>query len=384
MPARPTPSNPSPRPTSPSPIFPTLSDIRETCRFVTAHAKHAQLNSENLRNFAKTITTPPAHWLTTNPHDLLTLPLPLLSTILLYFEVIDYSFWPDPITSQTSSPTQASEPTQISDSTSPQASNPQTPQKWTIKTPSGPLDGSVALLYLLIRHAKSHSLDFDKFSDADFYTFFHPSGALGEISLLSERIKTLRETSRLLRTKLNNNFYAAIQSLSSDEQLFHFLITTFPSFRDQRTYSPQDLQTAPDSSAATPDEGKPASRTIHFYKLAQLLTSDLLFVRRHLENIPVDTKNLPGCADYKIPQTLRALNLITYDAELSKLVDARRLIPENSPYEIEIRAATVSAIAFLHNELPAFSPIQINDYLFLASRSLKKKQPYHLTRSVNY
>lgn len=373
--------------------FPTLSDIRETCAFVTAHARHVRLNRPALTDFAKTITSPPPHWLITNPHDLLSLPLPLLATVLLYFETIDYSFWPDPA--------------------SPKCDP--TIQKWTIPTPHGPLDGSAALLYLLVSKAKASisktfisdadastpkakasatsqlssqsayvadPFNFAHFSDADFDHFFHPAGTLGRIPLLADRAATLRETSHTLRTRLNNNFYAAIKNLTSDEQLFHFLITTFPSFRDQRTYAPS-VSKAIQKTAHTPPTLKNTS-TIHFYKLAQLLTSDLLFVRRHLEHISVDTSNLPGCADYKIPQTLRALDLISYDKDLAKLVNSQQLLPENSPFEVEIRAATVSAIDFLHRLRPEFSPIQINDYLFLASRNLKKKQPYHLTRTTNY
>lgn len=329
--------------------LPTLSDIRDTCLFVAQHSQHVYLNYDNLTTFAETITAPPEHWLITNPHNLLSLPLPLLVTILLYFEVIDYSFWPDPAQQKPQAPI-----------TTPEFA----PQKWTIQTPTGPLDGSVALLYLLITNFQQNpSLDFATFSNADFYNFFHSISTLGEIPLLAERSATLRETSHILDAKLNNNFYSSIKNFTSDEQLFHFLITTFPSLRDQRTYT---------------------SHTIHFYKLAQLLTSDLLFVRSYLEHISVDTQNLPGCADYKIPQTLRTLNLISYDQELSAFVDTQQLLPENSPYEVEIRATTVAAINFLHQKLPQFSPIQINDYLFLAPRNLPKKQPYHLTRTTNY
>lgn len=351
--------------------MPCLTNILTTCNFVTAHARHVHLNRKNLAAFAGTLTSPPEHWLTTNPHNLLSLPLPLLTTILLYFEVIDYSFWPSP-----------------------------THKKWTVLTSHGPLDGSIALIYLLIINFQQNpALDFSTFSDADFYNFFQPIASNHSISrastispnrpapstsakipLLANRAQTLRETSRILRKQLNNDFYAAIKNFTTDEQLFHFLITTFPSFRDQRIYIP----TPPTRTAKRPSRSTATPATIHFYKLAQLLTSDLLFVRHHLENIPVDTKNLPGCADYKIPQTLRALNLVSYDEKLTSLVDTQRLIPKNSPYEVELRAATISAIDVLHQLRPEFSPIQINDYLFLASRNLKKKPPYHLTRNTNY
>lgn len=376
--------------TTVAPNLPALSDIRETCAFATSHAQHVHLNHQNLRSFARSITAPPDHWLITNPHNLLALPLPLLATILLYFEVIDYSFWPDPTTNSPLTTSQSSK--------TPTAKTSQSVPKWTVKTPSSPLDGSVALLYLLIQNFQQNpTIDFSTFTDADFYHFFHPTknpneplddpakaiSPIPEIPLLTKRSQTLRETSRILQHQLNNNFYAAIKTFTTDKQLFHFLIATFPSFRDQRTYTPkstpQNSQTSVNNTTTTLPP-----KTIYFYKLAQLLTSDLLFVRHHLEHIPVNTSNLPGCADYKIPQTLRALDLISYDKELSALVDSRQLIPKNSPYEVEIRAATISAIAFLHDQLPQFSPIQINDYLFLTSRNLKRKQPYHLTRSTNY
>lgn len=362
--------------------LPALSDICETCAFVTSHAQHVHFNHQNLRNFARSITTSPDHWLIANPHNLLALPLPLLATILLYFEVIDYSFWPTP-------PNSSSNNSSVRVATNPLRTATNPPQKWTIETPSGPLDGSIALLYLLIQNFQQNpNLDFSTFTDADFYHFFHPSSTISEIPLLAARAATLRETARILRDEFNNDFYAVVKTFTTDEQLFHFLITTFPSFRDQRTYTPNATSTAPTTTSTitkdTPANTTPQPRTIHFYKLAQLLTSDLLFVRHHLEHAPVDTSSLPGCADYKIPQTLRALDLISYDNELSKIIDSQQLIPANSPYEVEIRAATVSTIDFLHGELPQFSPIQINDFLFLASRDLKRKQPHHLTRNTNY
>lgn len=374
---------------APVAIVPTLSDIRKSCDFVTTHAKHVHLNSKNLSHFAKSIVSPPEHWLATNPHNLLSLPLPLLTTTLLYFEVIDYSFWPGPPA------TPCAPKPDLLTITQPPTLEPAPPaqksaQKWTIPSPDGPLDGSTALLYLLLTKARKHlaktqshptaPFNFAEFSDVDFHHFFHPAGTIGKIPLLAERSQALRETSRILRNQLNNDFFAAIKIFTSDEQLFHFLITTFPSLRDQRTYPPvskADRHTSTNKAACQP-------QTIHFYKLAQLLSSDLLFVRHHLEHIKVDAQNLPGCADYKIPQTLRALNLISYSPELSDLVDTKRLIPENSHLEVEIRAATISAISFLHHVRPDLSPIQINDHLFLNSRQLINPQPYHLTRTTNY
>ena len=123
-----------------------------------------------------------------------------------------------------------------------------------------------------------------------------------------------------------------------------------------------------------------------FYKLAQLLTSDILHIRELKENIKVDYSHLVGCADYKIPQILRSMGILIFDDELSKLVDSKTELPISSEYEVEIRANMLIVINIISKQLNnKFDRIDINDYLFM-----KKKdktlilKPYHLTRCTNY
>ena len=92
-------------------------------------------------------------------------------------------------------------------------------------------------------------------------------------------------------------------------------------------------------------------------------------------NINVDYSNLIGCADYKIPQTLRALEIIEYNKELANLIDSRKEIDISSKYEVEIRA----------NKLGNVNSIDINDFLFVYSKKVKDiVKPYHLCRNTNY
>ena len=70
---------------------------------------------------------------------------------------------------------------------------------------------------------------------------------------------------------MNGNFYKYVYSIHSDIELFEVIINNFPSFKDERKY-----------------DGK----TIYFYKLAQLLTSDILHLREKMENIKVDYYHL--------------------------------------------------------------------------------------------
>ena len=134
------------------------------------------------------------------------------------------------------------------------------------------------------------------------------------------------------------------------------------------------------------DERTYNNQTIYFYKLAQLLTSDILHIREQKEKIEVDYTHLVGCADYKIPQVLRGLGILVYDKELSELVDNKKGVEENSIYEVEIRANMIVAINLIKKELnDKVDAIDINDIIWSFSQDKTKKLlPYHLTRTLSY
>lgn len=108
---------------------------------------------------------------------------------------------------------------------------------------------------------------------------------------------------------MNDNFYKNIYDIKSDIELFDVIANTFASFRDERIYNDEK---------------------VYFYKLAQLLTSDILHLRESLENINVDYSNLIGYVDYKIPQTLRTLEIIEYSNELFDIIDNNQEIEVGS------------------------------------------------------
>ena len=163
---------------------------------------------------------------------------------------------------------------------------------------------------------------------------------------------------------MSGNFYKYIKNITSDTELFNLIINNFESFKDERIY-----------------DGK----VIYFYKLAQLLTSDILHLREEIEKITVDYSNLIGCADYKIPQVLRALRITKYDKELSYMVDNKKEIEISSKYEVEIRASQIFVLGYIKNRLNSFKSVDINDFLFNYSKKLKNiLNPYHLCRNKNY
>ena len=246
------------------------------------------------------------HWLSSSPFGLLELPVETIINFLLIYESIDFSFWGSP--------------------------------KWSIETDSDKLDGSIALLYALLKYVKkSKTTDFSNVSQECFSNIL--KGNI-EISLLEERFKIIKEISNIVNEKMQGNFYQYIKHITSDAELFETIIKYFPSFKDERTYNNQ---------------------TIYFYKLAQLLTSDILHIREQKEKIEVDYTHLVGCADYKIPQILRRIGILNYDDELSKTVDNQIEIPTNSIYEVEIRANMLTVIDMINQKLNVF--LVSNKYL---------------------
>ena len=308
-----------------------LDKIKSSTEYIMKNSKYVKINYDKLNDFIKNIKCDDLkNWLLYNPYDLLDLTVEEIINFLLIFEAVDYSFWGDP--------------------------------KWTIKTESGIKDGSDALLYAMLKYAKENSvidlmnLTFDEFSKM-------LNGNV-EIPLLEERYNTIVNIRKVINKKMKGNFYKYIYNITTDVELFNIIITNFESFKDERIYD---------------------GITIYFYKLAQLLTSDILHIREKLENAKVDYSNIIGCADYKIPQTLRSLGIIEYNKELSDLIDNKVEIDISSKYEVEIRASQIVVIEYIKNKIDNAISIDINDFLFIFSKKVKDiVKPYHLCRNTNY
>lgn len=308
-----------------------LDKIKSTCHYVVDNSKYVKINYDKIDEFIKNIKYEDLqNWLLFNPYNLLELDIEIIINFLLVFESIDYSFWGQP--------------------------------KWEINTEEGIKDGSDALLYAMLKYVqKTKSTDFSNLSLNEFKELLKGNV---EIPLIEERYETIVNISRIVNERMNGSFYDYIKDINLDTKLFDIIINNFEAFKDEREYN---------------------GKTIYFYKLAQLLTSDILHIREKLENISVNYSNLIGCADYKIPQTLRALEFIEYNNELSRIVDQRKQIDISSEYEIEIRASQIVVIDYISKILINANPIDINDFLFIYSKKVKTiAKPYHLCRNTNY
>lgn len=308
-----------------------LDDVKSTCYYVMKASKYVNIDFEKIDQFiAKIDCNNLKNWLLYNPYGLLELDIETIVNFLLVFEAIDYSFWGSP--------------------------------KWSVETKDGTKDGSDALLYAMLMYVKENeSTDFSNVSFDEFKQILQGNV---EIPFLKERYETVVKISKIVNQKMNGSFYQYVKDVTSDENLFEIIVTNFESFKDERIYN---------------------GHTIYFYKLAQLLTSDILHVREHLEKIDVNYSHLKGCADYKIPCVLRALDIINYKDELSSIVDSKKEIDISSMYEVEIRASQIVVIDYIKSKLVNVAAIDINDFLFLYSKKIKEKvKPYHLCRNTNY
>ena len=307
-----------------------FNKIIESSKFVIENAKYVKINYDEIKKFAKNIQEVNIqNWLFNLPLNLLDENIDTIIEFLLYFEAIDFSFWGNP--------------------------------KWEIQTEKGKQDGSIALMYAMLKYIKENK-NFDNITKEKFRKYLKRNI---EIPLFKKRYNILKNINNVVKEKMNGSFYKAIYNLKTDEELFDFIINNFKDFEDIRNYK---------------------GKTIYFYKLAQLLTSDILHMREKKENIKVDYSHLVGCSDYKIPQGLRALNLVSYNEELANLVDNKIELKQYSEYEVEIRATVIYDInkikELLDNRINA---IDLNDYIWLMSKNKDlPKKPYHLTRNTNY
>ena len=308
-----------------------LEKIKSSCNYVALNSKYVSINYKKLNEYIKTIDIKKIKfWLSNNPYDLFEMKIDKVINFMLLFDSINYCFWGQP--------------------------------KWTIETIEGKKDGSDALLYTLLNYVKKS--DRVDFSNVSFKEFSNILKGNVDIPFLKERYNTIVSICNVVNEKMNGNFYNYIKEINKDTELFKIIINNFSNFCDERDYD---------------------NEKIYFYKLAQLLTSDILHIKELINGTKVDYSHLVGCADYKIPQTLRALGILEYNEELSQIVDNKEIIDKNSKYEVEIRANMIAVISYINSNLKNVCQIDINDYIFSTSKNVKNiVKPYHLCRNRNY
>ena len=306
-----------------------LDKIKESTKYVSNNSKYVKINYNKIDEIVDNGEFDNIrYWLDSNPFGLLDMNYRDIINYLLVFHTIgDYSFWGDP--------------------------------KWEIDTKIGKLDGSYAIMYLLIERYKQNNnfnMSYEEFADM-------LKGNV-EIPLLKERYNCLVEMNNYL-DGISRDFYDEIKDMKVDTQLLDYVVSTFSYFKDETKYN---------------------GINVYFYKRAQLLVSDILHVRKIVEGVNVDYSNLMGCADYKIPQVMNSLGILEYTDEVNELLNKKQEIEEDSDIEIEIRANDLVVINYIYEKLDGkVSRMDINDYIWLLGQDKSKiNKNYHRTRTIHY
>lgn len=313
-----------------------LDKVLETNNFVVNNAQHVKINYDKAEKLIdELLKFDNVHYLTKVPYGVYDMDTKDIINFLLIYDSIDFSFWGNP--------------------------------KWTISTNGKKLDGGIALLHCIFNLFNGRD-SIDVYQQIEKMTLEEFENVLKgniDIPLLKERYRIVTDIAKVVNTKMNGNFYDYIKDMNTDQEIFKTIISNFNGFDDTRIYK---------------------DKTIYFYKLAQLLTSDILHVIENKEKRDVDYSNLLGCADYKIPQVMESFEILEYDEELLSLLETKTEIDENSEYEVEIRASMIVVINYIYEKIGRkIDRIDINDFIWSKGQDKTKKyKSYHLTRTTSY
>ncbi len=192
----------------------------------------------------------------------------------------------------------------------------------------------------------------------------------GEIPMLDERLHNLREAGRELLSRWRGDVVNLVESSrGSAVQTVMEVVSSFPSFRDEALYR---------------------GNRVCLWKRAQIFASDLYhaFDGSHWGSFH-DIAELTAFADYKLPQVLRALRVISYAPELAEKIDKLEMFENGSEEEVEIRAMTIFAVEAFKESFRrvgrSVTSAEIDNWLWqLGQLEPFRQKPYHRCRTIYY
>ena len=320
-----------------------LSTVLASTRVVVENARYVTIDSDRVAAVADELAARRAPPVTFDCTRHVCGPEPWIANVVLVLDTLNFSFWPDP-----------GQP------------------RWRVSDRGESVNGYWALVAAL-RRALDEGVPL---ADASYLAELSESDVAhllrgeGSIPLLAERTAALREVGRVLNERYGGQFVRMIERADRDAvRLTRLLAEELTSFHDVASYG-----------------GYP----VYLYKRAQICCGDLHGASQgadwgdlsHLDQ-------LTAFADYKVPQVLRRLGILTYTEALSRTIERRVLLPPGSDAEVEIRAATIWGVEFLRRAVEergiALRAYEIDWHLWELGQTLPPgTQPYHLTRTIFY
>lgn len=320
-----------------------MKEVLETSQYVASNSRHVRINRPPLLEFAHAMVSQaikippwdPTYHFAGEPEETV--------AYLLVLDTINFCFWPPPFN-----------------------------QRWKIGYGSEELSGYNALAASLKQaiHTGIPITDAGYLAGLTLGGLKQAIGGKGELPLLDRRLHNLNELGRVLLKEYDGLVLNLVGSAGgSAARLVGLLADKLSSYQDVATY-----------------EG----RKIFFYKRAQLFAADLhsAFMGRGWGEF-ADIDQLTAFADYKLPQVLRHLGIISYDKALSAQVEDQAYLQPGSRQEVEIRANTVWSVELIRREAAkkgaALRSFEIDRLLWgLGQDDEYRKKPYHRTLTIFY
>ncbi|KAF7301915.1 Queuosine salvage protein [Mycena indigotica] len=227
---------------------------------------------------------------------------------------------------------------------------------------------------------------------------FRPAeGCTENVPLLAQRIAIMREVGFILCRAFGGSYQGLLDGFQREHdgkgtalQLVQKVVDTFPSFRDEVFF-----------------EG----RRVCVWKRAQILVAETwaaFFPAPPITSHPLFPKEpaihqLTMFADYRVPQILHHLRILTYPPSLIAKLHAGTLLAPGSAEELSLRAASVVAVEQVRKEMQLLanddtqvSSVLIDFYLWDLAKRVERGEeriegietaemvPTHRTRSIWY
>lgn len=200
----------------------------------------------------------------------------------------------------------------------------------------------------------------------------------GKIPLLEERLKAINDAGKVLLERYFGSFSFCVMRAGKDVQkLMDIIVDNFESYRDMCMYK---------------------DKTASFLKRAQILVSDIWTCLDgkglgEFNNI----QHITMFADYRVPQSLVAFNVLNYSDELKTMLKTRTAIKPGDEIECEIRGMSIYGCDQIveqveHMAREEGTEVEVNailvDYFLWEwardNRLLVDELPFHRTRTFYY
>ncbi|KAI7899495.1 uncharacterized protein BX663DRAFT_521094 [Cokeromyces recurvatus] len=336
--------------------------VLSSAKFIAEHSKNVSIPKENLEKAAKTIldNIKKKHYSTKtwNEHPLHP-KIANRNTVdwIFLVDLLNFSFWSD---------------LDVSDKKTPH------PDRYAIYYGGKKYTGYWSLC-AAINRALDNQIPItnpafygNEATDRELADIFN-SDTKEEAPMLNERIRVMREAGKVLCEKFDGSFVnCIIQANHSASKLLDIIVDNFSSFNDVHDFH---------------------GKKVYILKRAQILIADLwaCFDGQSYGQFD-DIDSITMFADYRVPQALYQLGLLSYSPALIDKLHNREYFPSGSEDEVEIRGNSIWAVELVRERINQIEPtlhinaILIDFYIWDMAKEIQDQMtvPTHCTRSCFY